>query len=247
MAVLLLTFICAGVFIIGKLRRAKKVINRINQKQRETEHRLTECLDEREWLIGEVNHRVKNNLQVISSLLSNQSAYLTGAYALDTIKTAQRRLHTISLAYHNMYVSEQLSNINLRQYVSALLNYLKDEYNAGELIVINKEVIDISLGIQVTIPLGLIIYEAVSNAIKFAFPDTRKGVINIKITEKENNKLLLIVSDNGAGFNDSYDPAQSNSLGLSLITGLSRQLGAEADIISDRGLTVTVEFQFTEA
>lgn len=229
-----------------KLRSNELKAESLRSALQQKESTLITCNTEREWLIGEINHRVKNNLQVISSLLSNQSAYLTNENAQETIRTSQRRLYAISLAYHSMYLSAHLSKVNLRQYVGDLLGYLKDEYQMNEGIKLEADITEVSLGIQTIIPLGLIIYEAVSNAIKFAFPNNDGGKITIGVTQPDKKNLVLLISDNGVGLPPAFDPRQSKSMGISLIIGLSRQLGGECELTDGQGLSLILTFLSAE-
>jgi two-component sensor histidine kinase len=246
-ALLLLILITAGLWFSRKMRIKALTVDRLQSVLREKESILVRRNLEREWLIGEINHRVKNNLQIISSLFSTQSAYLTNQNAQETIKSTERRLYAISLAYHSMYQSDNLSRVDLRQYVGNLLGYLKDEFDLNERIQFESGILDIKLLIEIAVPLGLIIYEAVSNAIKFAFPDNEGGKIKIGIHKPDKENLVLAISDNGVGLPPAFDPDDGNTLGSNLIIGLGRQLGGEFKLTDQKGLSLTLMFANADA
>lgn len=227
-----------------KLKRGSAAESNLRSALSGMEGTLKKFGIEREWLIGEINHRVKNNLQVISSLLSNQSAFLTSEDAIRTISNTQRRLYTISLAYHKFYQAEHLTKIDLRKYVSELLNYLKDEYETDEGIHFEVAITDVQLGINIVVPLGLIIYEVVSNSVKFAFPENKSGKIKIGLDHADAGNLLLSISDNGIGLPTDFDADGSATLGTSLIKGLGRQLGGECKLQDEQGVSLTLKFAY---
>ncbi|TFF37787.1 sensor histidine kinase [Mucilaginibacter psychrotolerans] len=238
----LLILIITGIYIRHKFRFNELLISSLQSELQKKENMLAERNTEKEWLMGEINHRVRNNLQIISSLFSTQSAYLGGQNVQKTIKSTERRLYTISLAYHSLYQSELLSKVNLQQYVGSLLDYLKDEYNLNENIQFDAGIEEVYLRIETTVPLGLIIYEAVSNAIKFAFPHSGKGKIKIAVKQLDDERFILAISDNGVGLPKSFDPAEASTLGTNLIIGLGRQLGGECQLIGENGLSLTLKF-----
>lgn len=208
----------------------------INSKNR----KLERLVEEKEWLLKEIHHRVKNNLQIVISLLNTQSAYLDNEEALEAIQNSQHRMHAMSLIHQKLYQTENLSSINMSWYIKELAEYLKDSFDHEGRIKFKLSLAPIDLDVAQAVPLGLILNEAISNAIKYAFPD-RKGVINIVLEEKENNYFLRI-SDNGIGLPDNFESAETNSLGMNLMMGLAEQLDGTFKIQSDNGVIITINF-----
>ncbi|GAA4318138.1 hypothetical protein GCM10023149_16090 [Mucilaginibacter gynuensis] len=221
-------------------------IKRLKYNLRAYKRELDDRYKEREWLIGEINHRVKNNLQIISSLLSQQLAHITDKHATESIKTTQQRLHAIALAYRRTYRAEQLTKVDIHQYVNDLFSYLRDEFRLADSPTLKNDTGAIFAELEVAVPMGLIIYEAVSNAIKFAFSDTVTGEVKVSITRLAGDKLELVISDNGIGFPGDTGSSQTNGLGTSLITGLGRQLGGQFEIYNNNGAILRLLFEFKD-
>ena len=213
----------------------------INSKNKKLEH----LVEEKEWLLKEIHHRVKNNLQIVISLLNTQSAYLDNEEALEAIQNSQHRMHAMSLIHQKLYLTENLSSINMSWYIQELADYLKDSFDHEGKIKFKLSLASIDLDVAQAVPLGLILNEAITNAIKYAFPN-RKGIINILLEEKDNNYLLSI-SDNGIGLPDDFQSAETDSLGMNLMMGLAEQLDGTFSIQSGNGVIITINFIKREA
>lgn len=213
-------------------------INRQNKK-------LQLLVDEKEWLIKEIHHRVKNNLQIVISLLNTQSAYLENEDALQAIQNSQHRMHAMSLIHQKLYQTENLSSINMSWYITELAQYLKDSFDNDDNIKFKLSLSSIDLDVAQAVPLGLILNEAISNSIKYAFPDS-KGIINVLFEERE-NKYLLRIADNGSGLPDDFAAVERDSLGMNLMMGLAEQLDGTFNITSDNGVIITINFIKKEA
>lgn len=198
---------------------------------------LKELLTEREWLLKEIHHRVKNNLQIVISLLNSQSSYLNDEAALDVIRESQHRMQSISLIHQKLYQDDNLSGINMRSYIHDLLNYLQDCFSTSGYIAFLPDVDDFNLDVSQAVPLGLILNEAITNAIKYAFKGRKNGVIKIKLDQKD-ERLHLKIADNGMGIPNDFDIDGLNSMGMNLMKGLSRQLGASFGLKNEDGLCI---------
>ena len=220
------------------LEAKRKEINRKNKK-------LQQLVDEKEWLLKEIHHRVKNNLQIVISLLNTQSAYLDNEDALEAIQNSQHRMHAMSLIHQKLYQTENLSSIDMSWYIKDLAGYLKDSFDNDNKIKFNLNLLPVELDVAQAVPLGLILNEAISNAIKYAFPD-RKGIITI-LLEKRDEHYFLEISDNGVGLPKNYAPGENDSLGMNLMTGLAEQLDGNFSIQSDEGVTISINFIKREA
>lgn len=200
------------------------------------ERKLQLSLEEKEVMLKEIHHRVKNNLQVISSLLSMQSDYVQDKESLSVFKESQNRLRTMSMIHEELYQSENLGKIQYSIYIEKLLNQLFQVYGKAESIrlITNLESLDIS--VNRAIPIGLILNELVSNSLKYAFPEniSVKDSPELKISlSKKSEFLELKIGDNGIGMPLGFDLDDSTSLGLKLVNILVRQLKGKVDFSSD--------------
>lgn len=199
-------------------------------------------LADKEWLLKEIHHRVKNNLQIIMSLLDSQSVYISDNAALTAINDSQRRVQAISLIHQMLYQSENTSSINMRRYADELVSYLKDSFDSGTHIVVEQDIEPVNLDVSKAIPLGLIINEGIVNAIKYAYPNGKKGSVHISLKYEDTDHLILIISDNGVGLPAGFEIMKQDSLGFSLMQGLTRQLEGTINIESDEGLRISILF-----
>jgi two-component system, sensor histidine kinase PdtaS len=201
-------------------------------------------LQEKEWLMKEINHRVKNNLQVVMSLLNTQSAYLQDEAALNAIQESRHRVHAISLIHRKLYQSDQqLTTIDMANYIEDVTEYLADSLDTQHHIQFGLFIDPIELDVTQAVPTGLIINEAVTNAAKYAFPEDRKGQINISMHKNVNGAIELTIQDNGIGLPPDFDWQQSESLGMSLMQGLCSQLDGQFNLIQHNGITIKITFE----
>jgi two-component sensor histidine kinase len=213
------------------------------RERKRSEEQLQASLLEKEVLLKEVYHRVKNNLQVISSLLSLQSEYIKDKQDIEIFQQSQQRIASMALIHEKMYQSPDLARINLREYVEDLVISLCTSYDrSASAIALSINIEEhILLGLDTAIPCGLIIHELVSNSLKYAFPVGRKGEISIEVKEIVAGKILLNVKDDGVGLPTNFNFADVASLGWQLVDALASQLTGNININSDIG----VEFQIT--
>jgi PAS domain S-box-containing protein len=201
---------------------------------------LNKSLHEKEILIKEVHHRVKNNMQIITSLLNLQARTIDDPVVLKTIKDSQSRIKAMALVHERLYRSGDISSINLKDYIQFLAKELFSFYGIKPQHIrftINAPAIKVN--IDTAIPLGLIVNELISNAIKYAFPMERKGEIVIDIT-KDKNKISLVVRDNGVGIPADFDWRNAKSLGLRLIISLVEQLLGTIELDRSTGTVFTI-------
>jgi PAS domain S-box-containing protein len=204
--------------------------------------KIESSLKEKEVLLKEIHHRVKNNLQIISSLLNLQSGYIKDKDSIEIFKESQNRVRSMALIHEKLYQSKDMSQINFSEYVSELVSNLFSSYSLNSaLITLHQNINDILLEIDIAINLGLIINELVSNAFKHAFPEARKGNLYISI-KKDEHKYELIIEDDGIGFSSEIDFRKTESLGLQLIITLVEQIGGEIFLFSDNGTKFVIKF-----
>ncbi len=226
-----------------KLQRQQTEINMQNISLHELNNKQQLLLNEKEWLIREIHHRVKNNLQTTMSLLNMQTAYLSNIDAIDAINSSQRRMHAMALVHQELYHSANLASINMKVYIRELVNYLGESFERSGEIKFDLLTEAIQLDLAMAIPIGLIINEAVTNCIMYAFPDSKSGTITIKFTIGVNDDFILSVSDNGIGLPKSINHETTRSLGLNLIKGLTDQIQGSLEIQGLHGMQITITFK----
>lgn len=199
-------------------------------------------LQEKEWLIREVHHRVKNNLQMITSLLNTQSAYLDDGAAIQAVRDSLRRIQAMSLIHQKLYQGENISAVTMPEYVDELVRYLHESFDIGDQIAFEQTIEPLELDINQATPLGLFINESIVNAIKYAFLDGKKGVVRINLQRDGAEHLLVNISDNGIGLPAGFDLMNHNSLGLELMQGLAKQLNGSFRIENNNGVHIWVRF-----
>ena len=202
-------------------------------------------IKEKETLLREIHHRVKNNLQTVSSLLSLQSRNIEDKKMKSIIKSSQNRVISMAMVHEMLYMRDDLSKIEYKSYVQELSEYLIRSLKGSENNVkLNIDIPDIKLGIDTAIPLGLLINEAITNALKYGITDENEGEISIAMKHEENNDYVLIIGDNGIGFPDTIDYKTTKSLGLKLIHNLARQLKGSIDKdYTKKGTNYIVKFK----
>jgi two-component sensor histidine kinase len=197
-----------------------------------------------EVLMKEIHHRVKNNLQVISSLLDLQSMSITDSQASEAVKEGKNRVQSMALIHQNLYSDGNIKGIRTKEYISNLLQSLCDSYNiTNDKIKVNTQIDDLNLDVDTMIPLGLVLNELVSNSLKYAFKDGRQGELSILLEEKPEH-LLLRVSDNGAGYPEGMNVKEGKSFGMKMIKAFAQKLKAKLDIYNNNG--AVVEMQITK-
>ncbi len=205
--------------------------------------RLKASLREKELLLKEVHHRVKNNLQVISSLLNLQARHVVDPRALELFKESQNRVRSIALFHEKLYQAKDLGHVEAFEYLNTLIANLLAAYGAKPTAVsLEVEREDILLGVDVAIPLGLVLNELISNALKHAFPDGRRGQIRVQLGRCDQDRYRLVVSDDGVGFPADLDFRNAPSLGLQLVCTLVDQLAGTIELIGAPGTTFNVTF-----
>ncbi len=245
------------VLLYGRFSLKKKLHNTLVRQKAEIDLAYAELernveqknklIEEKECLIREVHHRVKNNLQLTMSLLNSQSHYLEDKAAIEAIKESQHRLKSIALIHQKLYQTQNVSTIQIQPYIFELVEYLKESVSSDKKIKFNQHIIDLELDVSKAIPLGLIINEAITNIFKYAFQNRAGGKIDISLSACGQDEYLLLIKDNGMGLPPGFDYKRSNTLGLTLMKGLSGQIDANFSMMSENGVTVSLRFSSKEA
>ena len=207
------------------------------------EEKIRTSLHEKEALLKEIHHRVKNNLQVVSSLLGLQSRTISDPEHRKMFEESQNRVYSMALLHESLYQSENLSQIDFPEYIRQLAAHLFRSYGAsGGRIHLRTELDAIALNLDAAVPCGLIVNELISNSLKYAFPDGRQGEIHIGLHGQPEGRAKLVVGDNGVGLRSDLDWTTTRSLGLRLVRSLAQQLGAQIELKSDVGTQVQLVF-----
>ena len=241
----------------NQLLEAKQL--EINQKNQSLQHILDEkellihdkdnlldekegLLEEKEWMLKEIHHRVKNNLQIITSLLHSQGVYLKDKAALSAIRESQNRVHVMALLHQKLYQSDQLSTIPMAEYIEEIVDYLLVTFARQDSVIKRMALSPINMDVILAVPLGLILNEVVTNSLKYAFPASQTGSICIELIVLTEKTYRLTISDDGVGFPPDLNPNRSRTLGMSLIRGLSKQLGGKLQINQFNGVQISLTF-----
>jgi PAS domain S-box-containing protein len=225
--------------IVRDITERRREEDEVKATLREKEALLVEkeaLLTEKESLLKEIHHRVKNNLQVTSSLLRLQSDYIQDEHARSLFAESQNRIRSMALVHEKLYRSQDLSRINFYEYTTSLAQLLFRSYGVNtNLIKLEMEGAPVYLSIESAVPCGLIVNELLSNCLKHAFPDKRTGTISIKISNDPMGHIVLIVSDDGVGLPHGFNFEKSETLGLQLVRTLVKQLNSAISVRSDHG------------
>ncbi len=217
-----------------------------NVTDKKVDHqRVEQSLKEKDVLLKEVHHRVKNNMQIISSILNLQSSYVTDNYTLALLKESQNRIKTMAYIHESLYQNKSFTSVNFSEYIQTLSkNIIQSYVLSSEKVELILNLEKISLNLDVSIPAGLIINELITNAIKHAFPGTKKGKVCLNL-KSENNNIYLEVTDNGVGIPPGVDYNNTNTLGLQLVNTLIDQLDGEINFKSEKekGTEVLIKFK----
>ena len=205
---------------------------------------LQHFLNEKEWLVKEIHHRVKNNFHIVASLLEIQSSYLKNRDALSAIQESQHRIHAMSIIHQKLYQSDTLSTIHMPEYIYELVEYLRDSYSLRENVGFSLQIENIELNHGSAITLGLILNEAITNAFKYAFPRTKDAKISISLTHISDLQIMLSISDNGRGLPTDFESKIGTSMGMELLRGLTDDLGGSLTIETKNGTHIKVIFSY---
>lgn len=199
--------------------------------RKQKEQKIQAALEEKNILLGEIHHRVKNNLQIVHSLLDLQSTRIEDPAVLDMLRDSQNRIRSMALIHQSLYLSNDFAKVNINNVLEALVPALMESYSVDHSrIQYSFNAVDVLLSINLAIPCGLIINELISNSLKHAFPPPVSGTIAIELARQPDARILLSVSDSGVGIASELDLHKSDTLGLQLVRLLADQIGATLTI-----------------
>ena len=212
-------------------------------ERKRAEEQIKASLGEKEVLLKEIHHRVKNNLQVVSSMLFLQSRSIKEEETVEMFQESRNRVRSMALVHERLYQSPDLARIDFAEYARNLTSYLFRSYGVhSNVIQLKVNVDDVFLSIDTAVPCGLILNELVSNSLKHAFPDGREGEIRIELGSDDDNRFTLMFGDNGVGFPEDLDFRNTESLGLQLVNNLVHQLEGTIELDRSGGTAFKITF-----
>ena len=221
--------------ILYKTFKLNKRKNKLLEKQNK----------EKEFLLKEIHHRVKNNLEIVSSLLSLQSAQTNDVTVIDAMQESQNRVQSMSMIHQKLYQGKNLGTIEMKDYLINLGNHVLDSFGVEDRILLECAMETLELDVDTAVPLGLIVNELITNALKYAFPQGRKGQIEVRLKKESVNKLSLKIIDDGIGQEDD-DFTKGTGFGMQLIQLLTQQLNGTMEHVKSNGTIVAFEFKFNK-
>jgi len=222
-----------------QLEKQKEVINCKNQS-------LSQLVEEKEWLLKEVHHRVKNNLQIVTSLLNSQSDLITEGPVLDALLEGKHRIQAMAMIHQRLYNTDDYNTILMPSYIAELIDYLKESFNPGTRIIFKLSVDPVALNLSAAVPIALILNEAISNSLKHGFPNGREGTITVELQCLGGQARLLKISDDGIGIPSAVGEDYPSSFGLRLIHGLTSDLSGTLKIEKFEGTSIEIVFDVTD-
>lgn len=228
--------------VLDDLAAEREQLERSRREVLRSEQALRASLREKEVLLKEVHHRVKNNLQVISSLINMQMRQMDDGEAKDALFECKTRVEAIALIHEKLYQSKDYANVPFSKYVGDIVtNIFEASGIPSDRIALHVDIEPLQLGVDKAIPCGLILNELLTNAVKHAFPAERRGAVYVSLANT-NGAVCLTVRDDGVGLPANFDAANSKSLGLQLVSTLVEQLGGHLEITSGAGAVFRVTF-----
>ena len=250
--------VCAALFlalvavIYDRYRIIRQHKDQLYQQRQETDYKKLQLeqltrsrnklLGEKEWLLKEIHHRVKNSLQIAMSLLNTQSLYLENEKAVAALTQTRNRMYAMSLIHQRLYQSDNLELIHMNRYIPELIRYIKENLAEDRRLRFELYIDPVRLDVAQAVPIGLIINEAVTNCTKWAFPDRSDGLVYIKLQHLGDDCILLEIADNGIGLREDFDITRVRSMGMELIGTLNLQLEGRMTIQKTGGTVISIVF-----
>jgi len=242
--IMLLMILCVQVCGTIKFRQRKELrIKTLLKVIVSLKDNTKELAMRNEWLITEMHHRVKNNLQILSSLTNAQLSFITDKIGRDALFSSKHRLYALSLVHQRLVNHATASTIEMTCCIKDLVAYLRNEFEAGSRVKFKLDLVPLSLDMSFAIPFELILNELITNSLKYAFPEDRRGNINISLSVAEPDNFQLVYADDGVGLPEKTAFLSGRSLGRSLIMGLAHQIRGQITVNRSEGLMITIDFK----
>ncbi|MFL5752864.1 MAG: sensor histidine kinase, partial [Bacteroidia bacterium] len=241
---LLIVFSILLLLLFKKNKAKNKYLEEQHDEIVKSKERINKALTEKEVLLKEVHHRVKNNLQIISSLLNLQASSSNNKEVITQLNYAKDRIHAISLVHQKLYAGDAIGRINANDYITELLEQQRRALFSGKTLKCELNTNSCSFNLNTSVPLGIIINELITNCFKYAFADTENCELKIEISHIRDNIYRLSVCDNGKGFPENFNIKNLSSLGMEIVLSLTEQLDGKANLYNKNG--ACIEITFTE-
>ncbi len=225
---------------LGNVAEISIVAHDITDKKK-ISNEIVESLKEKEVMLKEIHHRVKNNLQIISSILNLQSSFVTDENTLEILQESRNRIRSMAIIHENLYRTEDFSSINFADYLMNLVTNLIASYRINDDVQLKMDLDQIDLVLDQAIPCGLLVNELITNSLKYAWPEHQNGLINLGLKEVE-GEIILTIGDNGVGLPVPFEVLNSDTLGLQLVVTLVEQLDGKLVVNSENGTEYLVKF-----
>jgi two-component sensor histidine kinase len=225
------------------LEAQQREIDHKNQSLEQVVAEKEDLLVEKEWMLKEIHHRVKNNLQIVNELLASQTDYLRDAHTLAIVRESQNRIQAMALIHQKLYQAHNIARVNMSEYIREIVEHLVISFACEDSVHTCLEVSAIELDVAVATPLGLIINEVITNSLKYAFPGGRKGTITIGLMCVAPASYRLLLADDGIGLPPGLEVTSSRTLGMTMVQGLSEQLNATLTFEPGPGVRIRLDFE----
>jgi len=226
----------------AEINRKNKALEEVLGEKDQLLEERQGLLVEKDWMLKEIHHRIKNNLQVVSSLLATQSRHLHDPQAVAAIRESQNRVQVMALLHQKLYQADNIGRVNLADYGREIVTYLVESFDRQQSVKTQLALAPVELETTLATPLGLIINEAVTNALKHAFPPPRRGTLTVSLTTLAPQLYQLTTTDDGVGLPPGFDLKRSRSLGMVIIKGLSRQIDGQLAVTTADGVQLSLQF-----
>lgn len=217
-------------------------INEQNQQLQTALAQQKKLTIEKDWLMKEIHHRVKNNLQIVISLLNVQSDYLDSPSAINAIQESRERMQAIALIHQKLYQTDFENSVTMKSYIEEMIGYLQSFTNSGK-VKFELAIGELNLDVSQAVPLGLILNESITNALKYAFPNNGAGTISIDLHQTNYENIFLKISDDGNGFPQNFNFTENKSLGIQLMKLFAEQLDGELSFENNNGAQIQLIFK----
>ena len=227
----------------GRIIRSIGMVHDITERKR-AEQAIRASLEEKDVLLEEIHHRVKNNLQVISSLVSLQADSLRDPHLREVFDDVRDRVRSMALVHEKLYQSENLAEVDFAEYAGSLLQQLVRAHRRVSKIAVKLDLHPVTLSVETAVPVGLILNELAVNALKHAFIRANGGELKVEVARETSGEVRMSVSDDGVGLPAGFDWRTTQSLGLQLVSMLASQVGAKVEVVSAPGAGTRFEVRF---
>ncbi|KQS41786.1 hypothetical protein ASG14_04885 [Pedobacter sp. Leaf194] len=233
-------------YLLNRLRSTDRInIESLKTENEKLGYSIKKLTERNEYVESEMHHRIKNNLQILSSLINGQLSFANDKNGLEILYQTKYRLFALSLVHQKLFQHASSAVIEMSCCIKELADFLIDEFNCGKRVQFEMNLVSLKVDPTVAIPFAIIINELITNSLKFAFPGEREGFVKITLSSEDNLNYRLVYSDDGIGLPKGFDFYSSKTLGKTLIAGLSKQMKGRFEITQKDELEIAIDFKAT--